>query len=792
MSEDIQALLDSYNLNTLIEIGMEANLLPRAGKRPNKSATIDVLKAGLFTEARVKRAWNALSEREQAVLNRLLWHRDGIATRLFERECVRARLALAAPEADAGTARYNPNVPYADAHEYIGLPTRPDSSIFPDIIARLTRFGFVFSRLPAEMQNSSQNNYRLQFHPAETLFVPDAVRRHLPAPKPVADDTQPWTPSRVAGGNAAFFLRELYIYWDYVRRTDVPLLQSGLVGKRSLKAINQALMEPDPRLEQASTENDTRKLLFLRLLLQALGLVKSTAGKLVASGDAQSALPDLWTQELPTQTLTVLKAWMGLARDPTIDSEVLRLGPNLQAGRDALLTALKGRQPEVWFEPDELVETLRGRSVNFLFSERSQFESRRFNSNYYSTYWGGSYFGSVSALLKQLDAAERKFVRNTLDSLPLTLGLVEVGYDERDPQTWYAVRLTSLGQAVLSHLDGRAGKVASIPADALPQLPTSDQGRVVIQPNFQILALGPVKLATLARLDVFADRRKTDVGATEYHLSRESVYRAQQAGMSVAEIVSFLTEATGADLPQNVQRSLDEWAAHHERITFRSGATLLQAADEAALQTLLADHDFGPHLARPLAPDVALVKPRHRQRLVDSLLQHGVLPAISDDQPSSADHSVVIDEHGDIRPVHAVPSLHLSGRLARFADRAEDGGWALTPASIRRAAGDRQKVLDLIRELDKLQRGALPPSVVEMVKRYGAYYGDSAVETLTLLEFRDLQALDELLRDPALKKLLTRFPAGDRALAVVDPKKLPEVEHRLAVLGVAVKRGLGR
>ena len=57
MSEDIQALLDSYNLNTLIEIGMEAQLLPRGGKRPGKSATVDILKAGLFTEARVKRAW---------------------------------------------------------------------------------------------------------------------------------------------------------------------------------------------------------------------------------------------------------------------------------------------------------------------------------------------------------------------------------------------------------------------------------------------------------------------------------------------------------------------------------------------------------------------------------------------------------------------------------------------------------------------------------------------------------------------------------------------------------------
>lgn len=791
MSNTPYEMLDTYNMNTLFDIAVEAKLVSRSGKRPNKAVLLDLLQKGLFTADRVKATWASLTEREQTIINRLLWHPNGIATRLFERECSRARLARVGPAPqNTGYSNYNPSVPYAGADEYIGLPTRLDSTFFPDLIARLTLRGLVFSRLPAAMLSYSANNLKLQFHPGETIFIPEYVRRHLPPPTPIVTEDKPWTPAKIEGGNPAFFIRELYLYWDYVRRNEVPLLQSGLVGKRSLKAINQALLQPDPLLDKASSENETGKLLLLRLILQSMELISTEPSRLTATDTDKEPVPEIWTQELPQQIVACLEAWVNLPRDPTLDSDVPRYGPFLKTGRLAFLAELKNRTG--WFEAEELAEILRLHNTNFLFGERSALDNKRHTGgSYYSMYWAGQYFNSYSALTKQLDTAENKFIKSALDGVPLFLGLTEVGYDTDTSKEWFAARLTPLGASILATLDLGSGKQPKVKT-APPALPTSDQGRVVLQPNFQILAMGPVKLSILARLDSFAERRKVDIGATEYHLSRDSVYKAQQAGLSVDEIIRLLKDITGAELPQNILRSLMEWAAHHERITFRPGVTLLQAANAEVLQGLFDNKQIHSHLVRTLTPEIALVDARHTSKLTHALLAQTMLPAVSDDQPASADHSVTIDEQGVIRPIHDVPSLHLSGRLARFAEKTEDGSWRMTPETIRRAASNRQKVLDLIQELGKLQRGALPPIILDEIKRWGAYYGDAATETVTLIEFRDRVSLDELLKDRFLKRWLTPFRASDRALALVDATKLPDVERRLAELGVQVKRGLGR
>ena len=90
----------------------------------------------------------------------------------------------------------------------------------------------------------------------------------------------------------------------------------------------------------------------------------------------------------------------------------------------------------------------------------------------------------------------------------------------------------------------------------------------------------------------------------------------------------------------------------------------------------------------------------------------------------------------------------------------------------------------------RLARGPLPTPVVERIRRWGGYYGAAAIETLTLVEMRDLQALAELRQDAVLRDLLTPFPAGDRALAVVPTERIAALEARLAELGVVVRRGL--
>jgi hypothetical protein len=84
----------------------------------------------------------------------------------------------------------------------------------------------------------------------------------------------------------------------------------------------------------------------------------------------------------------------------------------------------------------------------------------------------------------------------------------------------------------------------------------------------------------------------------------------------------------------------------------------------------------------------------------------------------------------------------------------------------------------------------LPKKLVEQIRAWGGYYGNANAATVTLIEFRDRDALEGLRQHPELKAYLLPFPAGDRALASVPEEKLAEVKEILARLGVSVRDGL--
>lgn len=238
------------------------------------------------------------------------------------------------------------------------------------------------------------------------------------------------------------------------------------------------------------------------------------------------------------------------------------------------------------------------------------------------------------------------------------------------------------------------------------------------------------------------------------------MYAAQQVGVTVAQIEAFLRRASASDLPQNVARSLAEWAAHHERVVFREGVSLVQAADAALLERLMRDPQLGQLGLRALAPDVALLRGDRQDAFVAALLERGLLPAVSDMRPESADNSVTVDAEGTVRTVHAVPSLYLRDRLARFAEPRGDGHWRLTPRAVGRAGGSKGKVLRLLEELGALQRGDLPEELVESIRVWGGYYGSAAVDTLALVEFSDQDTLAELLVRPDLRGALIPLSPG--------------------------------
>jgi hypothetical protein len=777
MSNDFAAILDRYHFEVLRDMASDAGLLEKGSKKLLKRALIAKMEAEFFTKTRVLASFEKLNERERAVFNRILLRAGKIPTRSLQREVLRAGLATKSEKPKQGQGYYNPSL---GGYEYRGDPSRPTSTAFEDIMARLTYHGLVFGESGASGPAWDNSATKLDFHPPLLIFVPQVIRDYLPPPGPAQILAPDYVPHDTKTEDPALLLRDLYLYWDFVRRNEVTMIQSGLVGKRWLKAINENLLVPDPLLEKIKREDETDRLYLLRQILQSLNLIwTDTAFHLKLTSKDPLKLPKFWGQPLPAQLEACVKGWSLSDEPENLDKEANRYRSTFANARQLMLqnlTKLVGS--DAWIRSDDFADQLSAQELDFLFPDHSRILNHP-NSWFHGDMGDTYYSGGTQALLALLEEAEHGFVRKSLAGFFLRLGLVELGYSNAPAKgnNWQAFRLTPSGRAILS-------------GTSMPPAHT-DGGKLIIQPNFQILAIGPVSLALLAELDLFADRERADRGAFEYRLSRESIYRAQQQGYMVNNVLAFLAQAGGGgDLPQNVRRSLEEWAAHHERIVFRTGVSLLQAVNAQLLTKLLHEPETSQLLARPLTPEIALLKPQQQKKLAAALARQGILPVTSGATSEAAEQSITLDDEGLVSFVRRVPSLHVWGRLVRLAAETAEGQWRLSPALLGQAGGGRAQSLALLEELQKLHRGPLPEKLLERIKIWTGYYAGAAIETLTLIEFDDQATLAELQQRPDLRALLTPFPAGERALAVVPAAQLPHVKDILVRLGVNLRDGL--
>jgi len=774
MADEIAELLDAYNAVDLKSMASEAGIVP--GGRAKRDDVVLALHQQFFAPERIRSAYAKLTATEKEVLNRILLHPMATPTRILRRELVKAKLVTEAPEPKEETRLY-----YSREQSYTGSPGKRRSTIFEDVMARFTLYGLVFSQI---VEGRSGQSAKQRFNPGSLLFVPKVVRQVLPEPTPIPLETSDLQPERMVAGDPNSLLRDLYLYWDYARRGGINLLNSGAVGKRELKVLNGLMLISDPAIDTARKEEEMGHLYLLRLLLEGLGLLKRASGQLrPATGDSLE-IAEFWRGSTGEQMLACVKQWIlstGGAETVNLYSEDV---PQTAHARWQLVQMLLALHNAEWVSVDDLLENFWAIEVGFLYAMHEQAED---SDRWYGGTFQGSYFyGKKEELLRAIEASERTFIEKCLDESLFLLGLVDRGVHlAKSGKEQKLYRLSERGRRVVSAYVNKSSSIAE--AQAAP----SDIGRILIQPNFHIVAMGPVPIAVLAQLDLFALRLQVGVGAFEYELTKESVYQAQQNGLEAEQINRFLVEMCGVPLPQNVARTLQEWAQHHERIVFRTGVDLLQTVEPALLEKLLALPAVAAQVERALTPSLALLQGSGSKGIVTELQKEDYLPVVADARPVSADKKIRIDEKGRIALLHPFPNLFLEGRLAKVAEFTPKGGWQLTEAGVRRAGGSRSKVTELLAELTALSQSSLPAGVVEQVKAWGHYYGSAGIAQVTLIEFQSRAVLDELLKMADLHKRLRAFD-DKQPLAIVDEKEVAQVKKTLARLGVTTKNGISR
>jgi hypothetical protein len=299
----------------------------------------------------------------------------------------------------------------------------------------------------------------------------------------------------------------------------------------------------------------------------------------------------------------------------------------------------------------------------------------------------------------------------------------------------------------------------------------------------------------LAQLDSFATRLKAE-RAVEYEITTESIYRAQQSGQQVEEIVQWLERTTGAPLPQNVGRSLAEWQANFERIVFRPRVGWLQTETPELADALLANPALRGAIIKRAGPTSLLLHADKVEAVERVLLEADELPVRTARPEDARKACITVTADGAIQFAHAVPSLYVFGHLFPFADQtptqpepgresSRGGSWRITRESVRRAGAAGLDAPAIIASLEALALGGVPAELQVRIKAWSKYYGDAIVQTLTLVQFRDQDTLTELRTDPILARYIRPFKLDAKlGLAVIKPSDVAALQALLAERGI--------
>ena len=297
-----------------------------------------------------------------------------------------------------------------------------------------------------------------------------------------------------------------------------------------------------------------------------------------------------------------------------------------------------------------------------------------------------------------------------------------------------------------------------------PNTGKPDRPSLLIQPNFDILVyLGELSPLAITALSC-ADCTRVDAQTASYTITRSSLYRALEAGLELDVLLKLLQEHS-MGVPDNVARSLRDWASRRERLHVQEGVKLFEYASQeerdAALTTFKG--------ARAVAERFLLLEVVPKEFKVSVRHQYNLAPA----------RTLRFHPEGHFQLEGATD---LAGRavLAQLATRDPDGTYQLDVAAIR-AGALNTAARDA---LTARARGGLPPQLEALMN---IWEGKSAVPALAKISVFQHPSATALAKHPGIAQHLgQRF--NDTSYHVMEGHE-KQLEQRLSDLGVKLSQG---
>jgi Helicase conserved C-terminal domain len=600
--------------------------------------------------------------------------------------------------------------------------------------------------------------------PGKAVVIPAPILRLLP-PVTLTLATVP-EPPFIRSGSPDALLRDLVTVLSALRREPIELTTRGLIPKRFLVKLARLVSVGESDLDYPT---------FLTAIARDVGLIVAAGGRLTEGRHTASFLERPRGKRLRQlyEAYVGNERWSELTRIPNVPVRGTTEGPHIVKARQRVLNVL-GQCPRArWVEINHVIDLIRRTSYEFLIPRERNDPYGWYAGYTFNPYTDGNLLGvSFSEPWDEGEGwnrVEGGFVRAVVIEPLFWLGMVDLGAASPDDDP----HVLLLNETGVSLLQGRTPEL---------QPPAT---HVVVQPNFQVFVFEPTGEDVVFGLDRLAERVSMQQ-AIEYRITRDSIYQAQQSGMHVTEILSFLEGVSTVPIPQNVRRSIEEWAALNDRVVIRRGASLVQTIDGATMDALYSRSDIAPLLGRRLTPTAALVPSKNlvalNTRLADGT---GPMPVLSEGNDAQLGDAIQVGDDGTITFRERLPSVYVQRQVFAVAEPDGDGTYRLTRDSLRRAARNLGPDA-IIDALSHLQGYPLSDHVAALIQSWTKDWGGAALAEVLLLQVDSTEILEALLGTPELRPHLQRLQ-GAATCALVRPEGVDAVRAALQERGMELR-----
>ncbi len=209
------------------------------------------------------------------------------------------------------------------------------------------------------------------------------------------------------------------------------------------------------------------------------------------------------------------------------------------------------------------------------------------------------------------------------------LGLLDVGLSKHGKPE--ALMLNQLGLYVFGNSNSNSAEMNSVNISD----PSLAVNKVIVQPDFEILAPAGLVLSVRNRLENIAEVISGG-HMQQYRITRNTIASALESGIRGFEIIEFLELISRTTVPQNVKTSIEDWIDEFGKINVSKGI-VLTTSDHYIMKELFAHSAIYDLLGHRISSRAVWISKNNVNCLFAELKRIGYLPKIDPELRKSAD-----------------------------------------------------------------------------------------------------------------------------------------------------------